>query len=283
MDKKTKNTLIASFFGICLVVILMMQGVSINDAKEKIKQSTAEIQTLKTQVETITKEKAAIQAELIKLKTTDSYFYQKSVDQTQAKDYKGSLETLKELRKRYPQSKMMANVAALESQNKEAIASDLYAEAYRLQAQGNFDLSSSKVSDITTNYPESSVVDKARALIPANEAGQKEASEKAERAGSDLELIDWGWSREYEYITAEGQVKNITDHNLDNVMAVMEALDGDKNMITSHESFISYNPILPGQTSPFKVMLKDNPAIKKGHISFKTFAGGEIPTYRKPK
>ena len=41
---------------------------------------------------------------------------------------------------------------------------------------------------------------------------------------------------------------------------------------------IEYNPVLANQTSPFKVMTSDNPAIKKASIDFKELMGGTINT-----
>jgi len=40
---------------------------------------------------------------------------------------------------------------------------------------------------------------------------------------------------------------------------------------------IDFDPILPGQTSPFKVLTTHNPAITKGSISFKYILGAQIP------
>ena len=52
-------------------------------------------------------------------------------------------------------------------------------------------------------------------------------------------------------------------------------------MITSDSSLIEYDPILPGQTSPFKVIERYNPAMEKANIEFKHMWGNRIPTYHK--
>ena len=46
--------------------------------------------------------------------------------------------------------------------------------------------------------------------------------------------------------------------------------------ITSDDALIDYNPILPGQTSPFKAMATENPAMRKASIDFKELMGGSI-------
>jgi len=72
--------------------------------------------------------------------------------------------------------------------------------------------------------------------------------------------------------------RNISGEKMENVMAVGEFYDENDNFIKSAEALIEYNPILPGQSSPFSVLTTDNPVIKNGKIVFKAFWGGTIPT-----
>lgn len=101
------------------------------------------------------------------------------------------------------------------------------------------------------------------------------------RAVSDLELQNWQWGKEYGYVTAEGQVKNISGRKLTRVEALVTWYDKNGNMITYRSSLIEYDPILPGQSSPFKVMERYNPAMEKASIEFKHMWGNKIPFYRK--
>lgn len=91
-----------------------------------------------------------------------------------------------------------------------------------------------------------------------------------------LELQSWSWHSEYGYAIAEGQVKNISDESLKNVEVVITWYTEDYTFITSDSALIEYNPILPGQTSPFKVYATYNPAMFKAGIDFKFFMGGTI-------
>jgi hypothetical protein len=91
-----------------------------------------------------------------------------------------------------------------------------------------------------------------------------------------LQLLDYSQKREYDYIIVEGQVKNISSETLKNVEAVVEYYDESDNFIKEDSALIEYNPILPNQTSAFKVMGTDNPLIKRYAVSFKDLTGGKI-------
>jgi hypothetical protein len=94
--------------------------------------------------------------------------------------------------------------------------------------------------------------------------------------GPMLELVKSHWYTEYDYAIYEGQVKNISSQPLKNVEAVATFYDSNGQFITSSDALIDFNPILPGQISPFKVMKTENPAMKKASIEFKDFSGGKI-------
>ena len=92
-----------------------------------------------------------------------------------------------------------------------------------------------------------------------------------------LELVQYTWHVEYGYAILEGQVRNISPQPLKNVTAVASFYDADGGFITSSDALIDYNPVLPGQRSPFKVMATKNPAMHKAGVEFKELLGGTIP------
>jgi hypothetical protein len=98
-----------------------------------------------------------------------------------------------------------------------------------------------------------------------------------------LALVAYSWSTESGYAILEGQVKNISSQSLQNVTAVASFYDANGGFITTSDALIDYNPILPGQTSPFKVMKTENPAMKKANVEFKYLMGGSIPFQRATK
>ena len=93
-----------------------------------------------------------------------------------------------------------------------------------------------------------------------------------------LELLDYNCYKQRDYFITEGQVKNISGKSIESVEAVVTAYTQDGKFVKSDTTLIEYNPIMPGQISPFKVMMKDNPEIKKCKVEFKEFWGSEIPT-----
>ncbi len=99
--------------------------------------------------------------------------------------------------------------------------------------------------------------------------------------GPQLVLVSWNWHAAGGHITGEGEVKNVSAEILQKVEAVTSYYTADDKFITSNEAIIDYNPILPGQTSPFKTIVTFNPAIQSGRIDFKTFMGGQV-SWKKP-
>jgi len=99
--------------------------------------------------------------------------------------------------------------------------------------------------------------------------------------GPKLVLIDWNWSHQSSFAIVEGQVKNISDQPLDNVKAVVEFYTGDDVFISSDNSLIEYKPLMPGQTSPFKIIESWNPQMESAKINFTTLYGRQISWKKK--
>lgn len=90
---------------------------------------------------------------------------------------------------------------------------------------------------------------------------------------TSIELQNWHWRLEHSYIITEGSIKNITDKSIDNIVAYVNLYDNKGDFITSDHALIDYRPLLPGQTSPFKIISTYNPAMNKAAVDFKTFGG----------
>lgn len=97
-------------------------------------------------------------------------------------------------------------------------------------------------------------------------------------ADCDIEVLSWHWSSEYGHTIAEGRVKNHTGLRLENIVALVEYNDGNGELITSDSALIEYNPLMPGQTSPFKVITRYNPQMRTAGIRFRMLGGGEMKT-----
>ncbi len=95
-----------------------------------------------------------------------------------------------------------------------------------------------------------------------------------------LELLSYRCYSEYGYFHITGEIKNISNKPLENVVAVGTAYTKEDGFVKSDEALIEYNPILVGQTSPFQVMITGNPQISKCKVDFKEFWGSSISTKR---
>jgi hypothetical protein len=113
-------------------------------------------------------------------------------------------------------------------------------------------------------------------------AGQKviHATETAQAVLdlNPLALLSLQGYSESDFAIVEGQVRNDGDQPLSDVEAIASWFKADKTtFIKAGHALIDYNPILPGQTSTFKIITSDNPAIKTFRITFQQLGGAEIP------
>jgi len=91
-----------------------------------------------------------------------------------------------------------------------------------------------------------------------------------------LEVSSWSCDKKHGYMFIRGEVKNITDKPIKNLMAVATFRTKDDTFVKSDDALVEYNPLLPGQTSPFKVGTSQNPASEKCRLSFKTMFGSKL-------
>jgi hypothetical protein len=57
------------------------------------------------------------------------------------------------------------------------------------------------------------------------------------------------------------------------VIAVALLFDLNDEFITTADVLIDYNPVLPGQVSPFEVMATYNPAVRKAGVELEELFG----------
>lgn len=115
-------------------------------------------------------------------------------------------------------------------------------------------------------------------LIGGNSPDKKSTQTGHAIINEQLELESFRLYQSYGFVYLEGRVKNISPKKLENLQAVGEFTDANGAFIKSDIGFLEYDPLLPGQAAPFKIMGTGNPAIKKGTVTFKTLFGGTIPT-----
>lgn len=94
-----------------------------------------------------------------------------------------------------------------------------------------------------------------------------------------LALISANCTRdESSYLTCEGFVQNISPAPMENVTAVLILMDDANTPLSSEHALIDYDPLLPNQSSPFKVLVRMNPAFTQWRIEFQELLGGQIKT-----
>ncbi len=106
--------------------------------------------------------------------------------------------------------------------------------------------------------------------------GTLEPYKPPEATPATLTVRSWNWREEYSYAIVEGTVKNNSGEAIENLEAVVEFTDGAGNLIKSGSALVDFRPLMPGQSSPFKVMESFNPMIKSASLRFKQLMGGEI-------
>ena len=98
-----------------------------------------------------------------------------------------------------------------------------------------------------------------------------------------LDVESWKCETEGNHIYLRGEVKNISDSSFTNLMVVATFRSKDKTVVKSQNSLVEEDPLLPGQTSPFKVMTRVDPEISECSLTFKILGGGKIPMLSKGK
>ena len=81
------------------------------------------------------------------------------------------------------------------------------------------------------------------------------------------------FSRESDYDIVSGEITNTGSDKLDDVEAVTTFYDSNGGVVTTADAVIDFNPLMPGQTSPYKTMNPDNPLIKTEKTEFHSMNG----------
>ena len=94
-----------------------------------------------------------------------------------------------------------------------------------------------------------------------------------------LVLTDWRWTQKSGFAVAEGQVQNVRHKPIRNLTALVMFKTEDDKLVTSADALTEFNPVMPGQTTPFRVMARYNPAMHHASVAFKTIGGAVVPHY----
>lgn len=112
-------------------------------------------------------------------------------------------------------------------------------------------------------------------------AEQAAAEERARerRIGNAILIIEnWRWAdSSNSYYRVEGLVTNRTSQPIRSILAEARFYDSDGNFVHADDALIDYNPLLPGQSSPFDIIVRKNPGFASAGLHFRTFGGQAIP------
>ena len=77
-------------------------------------------------------------------------------------------------------------------------------------------------------------------------------------------------------ITVSGEVKNVSQEKIEHIIAVADFGIANGRIVKTAEAPVLYQPVMAGQTTPFRVTIPDNPAIFNYRVIFKDAAGAII-------
>lgn len=100
-----------------------------------------------------------------------------------------------------------------------------------------------------------------------------------------LRLESWNWhdSPSGRYVEVNGEVTNISPDKIDSIKAVVTFYSKSGEMVTSSYSFVEYKPLMPGQTSPFRMMESKNTQMSTARLEFTTIWGRPLEWVEKAK
>lgn len=94
--------------------------------------------------------------------------------------------------------------------------------------------------------------------------------------GAAAALLSWRCASEGHWSSIRGEVKNTSNKKLDHVTAVGTFRTASGDLVKTAMAMVEFNPIMPGQPSPFHVITTNNPEISKCEVYFKHLIGGQI-------
>jgi hypothetical protein len=91
----------------------------------------------------------------------------------------------------------------------------------------------------------------------------------------------WNWSDSGEYFYIEGTVTNVSGQKLNGVKIVVSFFDDQKSFVSSDFTYAEFDPLMPGQTAPYKLMMPKNPAIDTYQVAFAARDGAQLKAMAK--
>jgi hypothetical protein len=95
----------------------------------------------------------------------------------------------------------------------------------------------------------------------------------------ELKLLDWRCYRSGDrHVLVEGRVQNLTAAPIKRTVAVVQFLTAHGSLVTSDSAHATFDPVMPKQISPFKVIAFWQPEMRACRIEFQRSSGPTIAT-----
>ena len=96
------------------------------------------------------------------------------------------------------------------------------------------------------------------------------------KPNAKLRLLGTRIRREHGYLMIYGMIVNVSDQDMNNVVAIAECFSSNGTFIKKSDMIVDDVTIKPKQISSFSIAAEDEPAIEDVKISFKHFFGEKI-------
>jgi hypothetical protein len=101
-------------------------------------------------------------------------------------------------------------------------------------------------------------------------------SDPPSSSGPQLHVLAFSCSNEDGYAHVRGEVRSLASRPIENLMVIGELRQADGTLIKTAEAMVEYDPLMPGQASPFHALTPHNPLATNCGLAFKTLWGGQI-------
>lgn len=98
----------------------------------------------------------------------------------------------------------------------------------------------------------------------------------ASASGGQVTLASASAERQLGYVTVSGSVQNHAQNRLAQVEAVVELLDRQNHTVKVESALVAFDPLPPGETSPFRVEVPDTDRAVAYRVRFKKLLGGAL-------
>ncbi len=118
-----------------------------------------------------------------------------------------------------------------------------------------------------------SILEPPAIAVPVAETTTEPQAISAAAPRAQLRLRSWRCYEEYGFQHIEGRVTNQTDRAFNNDLVVASFETSAGRLVKNETALVQFQPLMPGQTSPFTLVAIGNPQIDRCEIGFQIMSG----------